>query len=183
MFSKCDRLGVNSRQLRMLAGLVGLLAAMVIAPALGDALGDCNEAEIPAARVAGCTVIIEAGPSSDVLGVALMNRGIGHAAEGDLDAALADFDAALEAAPGMVEGFYNRGNVNLDLGKNEDAIRDFSNVIDAEPRFALGWLNRGLAREQKGDKIGAKRDIERALALNASLDAGRRALARLKRVR
>ncbi|MGE0769181.1 MAG: tetratricopeptide repeat protein [Hyphomicrobiaceae bacterium] len=161
--------------------LVAALLTATSAPTLGDALGDCNEAARPTARIAGCTTIIEAGPGQDVLAVALMNRGIGRAAEGDLDAALTDFDAALEAAPGMLEGYYNRGNVNLDLGRNEDAVRDFSVVIEAEPGFALAWLNRGLAREQAGDREAAKRDIRKALALNKSLDAARRALARLDR--
>jgi len=112
-----------------------------------------------------------------------MNRGIGHAAEGDLDSALADFDAALDVSPGMIEGYYNRGNVNLDLRRNEDAIRDFSTVIEAEPQFAFAWLNRGLAREQAGDRNGAREDISRALALNGSLDAARRALTRLNKGR
>lgn len=183
MFSKSDRLCLEVRRLGMLVALLVVIVPAVVAQALGDALGDCNEAEHPATRIAGCTALIEAGPSSDVLAVALMNRGIGHAADGDLTAALADFDAALEAAPGMIEGFYNRGNVNLDLGKSKDAIRDFSVVIDAEPRFALAWLNRGLARELAGDKEGARRDISRALALNGSLDAARRALMRLRKGR
>jgi tetratricopeptide (TPR) repeat protein len=183
LFSKCDRLCARTRKLCLLAVLLGVLAPALAAPALSDAIGDCNEAEDPAARIAGCTAIIEAGPSSDVLAVALMNRGIGHAAEGDLEGALADFDAALEVAPGMIEGYYNRGNVNLDLGRSKAAIRDFTAVIEAAPDFALAWLNRGLAREQAGDRGGARLDIERALALNESLEAARRALGRLSRKR
>jgi tetratricopeptide (TPR) repeat protein len=183
MFSNRDCLRSRLWRLGTLAVVLGLLVPTAVRPALGDALADCNEAERPAARIAGCTSIIEAGPSSDVLAIALMNRGIGRAASGDLEDALTDFDSALEVAPGLIEGYYNRGNVNLDLERNDDAIRDFSTVIDAEPQFALGWLNRGLAREQAGDREGARRDIGRALALNASLDSARRALARLRKER
>jgi tetratricopeptide (TPR) repeat protein len=181
MISNGDCLCWGICRLAILAAVVALLAPVTSGPALSDALADCNEAERPAARIAGCTSIIEAGPSSDVMAIALMNRGIGRATSGDLEQALTDFDSALEIAPGLIEGYYNRGNVNLDLERNEDAIRDFSTVIDAEPRFALGWLNRGLARERTGDKEGARQDIGRALALNASLDAARRALSRLRR--
>jgi len=183
LFTKSNNLWLRARRVGLLAVLLGSLAPAAAVSAFGDALGDCNDAENPASRIAGCTAIIEAGPSSDVRAVALMNRGIGYAAEGALSDALADFDAALEASPGMIEGFYNRGNVNLDLGRSEDAIRDFGRVIEAEPRFALAWLNRGLAREQAGDFAGARSDVGRALALNASLDAARRALGRLNRKR
>lgn len=179
----CTSCQARSGGVWVLAALLVMLVTAVVAPARGDALGDCNEADRPAARIAGCTAIIAAGPSLEVRAVALMNRGIGYAAEGRLDDALADFNAALEAAPGMIEGFYNRGNINLDLGRNQDAIRDFSAVIETEPRFALAWLNRGLAREQTGDRNGAKRDIGQALALDPSLDAARRALVRLNRRR
>ncbi|MEZ5816148.1 MAG: tetratricopeptide repeat protein [Hyphomicrobiaceae bacterium] len=112
-----------------------------------------------------------------------MNRGIGHAAEGEFEVALKDLDSALEVEPGMPAALYNRGNVNLDLSNNEAAIRDFSDVIQAEPRFALAWLNRGLAREQAGDLEGAQRDLEQALVLDKSLQPARRALARIKKDR
>jgi tetratricopeptide (TPR) repeat protein len=181
MFSIGDCLCSGLCRLGIFGAVLGLLVVATMGTASADALADCNEAERPAARIAGCTSILDAGPSAEVRAIALMNRGIGHAAAGDLEDALTDFDSAIEISPGLIEGYYNRGNVNLDLERSEDAIRDFSTVIEAEPQFALGWLNRGLAREQAGDREGARRDIGRALALNSSLDSARRALARLRK--
>lgn len=163
--------------------LLGALLLRDVTPARADALADCNEAIDPAARITGCDIIIAADPPSDVLAVALMNRGIGHAQSGELEKALEDLDAALAAAPGMLAALYNRGNIHLDLGRTEAAIADFSAVIAGEPGFALAWLNRGLAREKAGAGSAAAGDFKKALALDPKLDAARRGLARLKRSR
>jgi len=162
--------------------LVALLLQSVTL-ARADALADCNEATDAADRIVGCDIIIAADPPSDVLAVALMNRGIGHAQKGELDKALDDLNAAHAAAPGMLAALYNRGNVQLDLGRTEAAIGDFSAVIAGEPEFALAWLNRGLARERAGDATAASGDFKKALALDPKLEAARRGLARLKRTR
>lgn len=184
MSSKCDDWMGFACRLRAIAfvlGTLGIAGFGAVGAVRADALSDCNTATRPSAQIAGCTAIIDSGPATEVLAVALMNRGIGYAAEGELENALSDFDAALDASPGMTEGYYNRGNVNLDLGRTKDAIRDFSVVIDTVPAFAYAWLNRGLAREQAGDIDGARRDVRQALELNGSLDAARRALGRLNK--
>jgi tetratricopeptide (TPR) repeat protein len=164
-------------------GLALLLNVVLVPVAIGDALADCNEAIDPMVRIAGCSEIIDADPPSDVLAVALMNRAIGRAATSDFETALADLDAALKAEPGMPAALYNRGNVNLDLGRTVAAIDDFNAVIEAAPDFALGWLNRGLAREKAREFVGAREDYRRALALDKSLEPARRGLARLRRAK
>jgi tetratricopeptide (TPR) repeat protein len=168
--------------------LAALLAATLAVgamapPAFADAVTDCNDATEPRVRIAGCSAVIDSEPPAEVLAIALMNRGVALAASGKLEQALADLDAALEASPGLWVALYNRGNIMLDLGRSEDAIADFSAVIEGAPDFALAWLNRGLAREHLGDAAGARRDLTQALALDGSLEAARRGLARLKRQR
>lgn len=166
--------------------LLVVLAALLVHDvtfARADALADCNEAVDAAARIAGCDIIIMTNPAPDVLAVALMNRGIGHAQRGELEMALEDLDAALAASPALLAARYNRGNVHLDLGRAEPAISDFAAVIESEPGFALAWLNRGLARERSGASAAAGGDFRRALELDPKLDAARRGLARLKRSR
>ncbi len=159
--------------------LVGQLAPL----ARADAVSDCNESLDAGARIAGCDAIIASMPAADVLAVALMNRGIGHAQRGELDLALEDLDSALQTMPGMLAAHYNRGNVNLDLGRVDAAIADFTVVIEGAPDFALAWLNRGLAHERAGSIEAARSDVKRALALEPNLEAARRALARLRRAR
>lgn len=180
-----DRTGIirQFRGMPLAVVLALLLNVALVSLAVGDALADCNEATDPMIRIAGCSEIIDAGPPSDVLAVALMNRAIGRAATHDFETALDDLDAALKAEPGMPAALYNRGNVNLDLGRTTAAIGDFSAVIEAAPDFALGWLNRGLAREKAGELVGAREDYRRALVLDKSLEPARRGLARLRRTK
>jgi len=175
--------GLRSMRFQMMIPCLFVIATSLlpVEPAFGDALGDCNEGRTPSARIAGCSLIIEAAPSSEVLAIAFMNRGIARATSGGLNDALSDFDAALDASPGMTVVHYNRGNLHLDLGNHVAASRDFSAVIEVEPGFALAWLNRGFAREKIGEFSGARSDYQRALLLDGKLDAARRALARLKK--
>lgn len=156
------------------------LAAIAADPARSDPVSDCNDSREPGVRIAACTALIAMGPAPEVLAIALMNRAIGRASKGDLDSALADLDDALEVSPGLLPALYNRGNVHLDLGHDAEAEADFTAVIERAPDFSLAWLNRGLVRERIGNRAGARSDVSKALKLEPSLDAARRAAARLR---
>jgi tetratricopeptide (TPR) repeat protein len=163
--------------------VLALAASLATKPASADPVTDCNEATNARLRLDGCTEIIASDPAPDVLATALMNRAIAHAAMRDLNSALADLDAALDADQSLLEARYNRGNVYVSLGRPEPAIDDFTAVIDAAPAFALAWLNRGLAYEQKGDLDTARSDLQKALGLDPGLASAKRALARIMRKR
>lgn len=175
-----DALPLPARRsvLRLASLLTAVLASLATAAA--NPVADCNDATEPSVRIEGCTVIIRAAPSQEVVATALMNRAIAYAQSGDLKAALKDLDFALDADPELIAAHYNRGNVKLDLGRPRDAIADFDAVIAEMPEFALAWLNRGLARERIGDAEGALGDYRKALELEGSLGAAKRAIARLE---
>ncbi|MDX2158635.1 MAG: tetratricopeptide repeat protein [Hyphomicrobiaceae bacterium] len=168
-----------------LVSTVALLALLFASgpPARADAVTDCNEAEDASTRIRGCDIIIAEGAAPAVLAVAHMNRAIGYAAKGAFAKAIADLDAAIEIDPDLLAAHYNRGNVNLELGQAAEAILDFSTVIEQLPDFPLAWLNRGLAREHSGDREGAAVDYAKALALDRTLAAARRGLARVRPTR
>ncbi|MGH8674275.1 MAG: tetratricopeptide repeat protein, partial [Burkholderiales bacterium] len=55
---------------------------------------------------------------------ALVNRGAAFARQGELERALADFDAVLEHFPGLPLARMNRGNLLAQLGQIERARAD-----------------------------------------------------------
>jgi tetratricopeptide (TPR) repeat protein len=93
------------------------------------------------------------------------NRGAARHARGDLVAALADFDRALELSPDYPEAYNNRGAVRHALGDLAGAVADFDRALRLNPNYAEAYNNRGAARHELGDLAGAVADFDRALAL------------------
>ena len=62
--------------------------------------------------------------------------------------ALADFDAALQFAPGHPGVHYNRGVALIKLGRYAEAVEANGRALDIAPGYANAWLNRGKALMQ-----------------------------------
>ena len=63
---------------------------------------------------------------------------------GELEAAVADFTAAIEQDPDNPDYYYGRAFAYFDLGEVEMALEDDTQVIELAPDFANGYLNRGF---------------------------------------
>jgi serine/threonine protein kinase/Tfp pilus assembly protein PilF len=88
---------------------------------------------------------------------------------GDLAAALAQFDRAVELEPqGLWPHFY-RGRCAFRLGRHEDALLDFTACVALAPEGAWCWYNRGLAFEALGRSERALADYDHALRLDPAL--------------
>lgn len=105
-----------------------------------------------------------------------VNRGIIHNRNGDLTAAVADFNAAIAMDDNIAEAYLNRGNSYYLSARYDDAIADY------EHSLALGvnkpwaaWYNIGLVYDVKKDAEKARAAYENALKLNPDFT-----LARLK---
>src|SRR5436190_12231633 len=85
---------------------------------------------------------------------------------GDLNAALADFNRALELDPKDVASLMGRGYVWYSQEKHKQAIEDFSAVIELDPRSAAAYNNRGFNQHLLGDAKKALADYNRALELS-----------------
>jgi tetratricopeptide (TPR) repeat protein len=110
----------------------------------------------------------------------LVNRGIIHNRNGELPAALEDFNEALDIDSGLAEAFLNRGNTYYLNGSNDAAISDYQRSLDLgvnKPWAA--WYNIGLAYESKQDRAKAREAYEKALELNPDFSLAQSKLAGL----
>jgi tetratricopeptide (TPR) repeat protein len=93
-------------------------------------------------------------------------RGVARYEKGDLTAAIADFDRALElhaqfVGEGSRRGDSRKSNLDPDPGR---PLTDGLVVLDTF--LASTYYNRGLARHAGGDLAGALADFERSVLLN-----------------
>lgn len=106
----------------------------------------------------------------------LVNRGILYNHMGEYDAALADFEAALELISDFPEAYINRGNAYFYTGQVERAIADYNRAIARRSaKRHTAYFNRGLANESRKQLDAAFEDFVRANELKPDwvLAAGR----------
>lgn len=99
--------------------------------------------------------------------VAYMNRGTAREAAGDLDGALADYEAAIQRSPDYADPYFGRGNVRRVRGDLDGALADYEAMIRLRPHDPMGYANRGALRHVKEDLVGAAEDYRRTLELAA----------------
>lgn len=98
---------------------------------------------------------------------AYLERGNRHFSEGNLQAALADFEKAVELSSTNSEkaaALFNRGRTYSRLQYWDTAIAHFDQVAILAPAFALTYLERGGCLGLKEDSIAAIEDTRRRLA-------------------
>jgi lipoprotein NlpI len=127
----------------------------------------CGQVQVPDAAIAGCTKIIEDQKQKPKgRAAAYYNRGNAHAAKGDHDAAIADFDEALKLEPKNASAYNNRGNARNDKGESDAALDDFGAAIKQNARYASAYFNRANLLAAKGDTAAALKDYDTALRYN-----------------
>ena len=132
----------------------------------------------------------DAGPCDEALGDAnltrgdrkktLVNRGIIHNRAGDLQAAVDDFNAALDIDDSLAEAFLNRGNSYFLAGQHQTALEDYRTALDLgvnKPWAA--WYNIGLAYEGLKQKDDAREAYRQSLAMNPTFTQAQLKLAAL----
>jgi tetratricopeptide (TPR) repeat protein len=103
-----------------------------------------------------------------------VNRGIIYNRKGDLEAAVADFNAALEINDGIAEAYLNRGNSYFLAARYDDALADYeqSLLLEISKPWAA-WYNIGLVYDAKKDADKARAAYQKALALNPDFTQAR----------
>jgi tetratricopeptide (TPR) repeat protein len=118
-------------------------------------------------HVRGCTAIIRSDrTSSKDKAVAYNNRGNVLRDRGELDRAIADFDAAIRLDPKSADSHINRGIARYRRGDLDRAIADYDEAIRLEPDDAYAYNDRGLALRAKGDLDRAIADHDHAIRLD-----------------
>lgn len=108
--------------------------------------------------------------------VAYLNRGSYYQVRGDLDRALADFNAGLAINPNYYDILVNRCDVFRLLGEYERAVADCTKVIDEVGDNTVAFTNRGITYSMLGRYDDALEDFEKAIVLepkNAKLYTNR----------
>lgn len=103
--------------------------------------------------------VLRSAPSAlvhDLLGLLALKQG-------DANAALEAFNAAIERAPGMAVTWYNRSLARRALGDHEGAVQDLDQAIAKGRDRTRFHYNRALLRKELGDLEGALADYDAVL--------------------
>lgn len=106
-------------------------------------------------------------------------RAVDYGKKEHTDRALALLDRGLRAAPDAPALLLLRGRFLLSTQKCREAAADFSTALRRQPENAVAHASLGLARLCLGDAAGARRELERSLALDPNQPQVRQALAQL----
>ena len=123
----------------------------------------------------------DAGISRRDLAATYVNRGILRLRRGQIEAAIADFDAATALNPNEAEAYQNKGAALIRLNNAREALPLFTMALERDPhRPALAHLGRGIASETLGDVQSAYRDYRRAAELEPNSEDAQLELARFQ---
>ena len=93
-------------------------------------------------------------------------RGAAEATLDNHDAAIEDYNNALELNPKYVQAYINRGITKNSLGDTNGAIEDYSNAIQLNPEEGTAYFSRGGIKSKIGDYEGAIDDYNYAIKHN-----------------
>src|SRR5205823_3906053 len=93
------------------------------------------------------------------------NRARAHAALGQAEASLRDYDHALRLDPHLALAALNRGVLLFRERRYPEAIADFRRALAGGVRPAPAYYNLALAHLALGDRAAARADLDRALRL------------------
>ncbi|WP_157216322.1 tetratricopeptide repeat protein [Flavisphingomonas formosensis] len=97
--------------------------------------------------------------------------GLTRAWQGDMDGAIAAFDAAIAVAPKFSQAYLNRSLAYGRLGDDDRALADANAAVRHAPHAASAYYNRSLLLRRQG-KIGAARaDEDRAVEIDPDYEA------------
>jgi tetratricopeptide (TPR) repeat protein len=82
------------------------------------------------------------------------DRGLAKLMAAQPEAALQDFDQALDLNHADVRALFNHGCACHQLGRLNEALADLNQVLALEPDHARTYLKRGVMREALGDRAG-----------------------------
>jgi tetratricopeptide (TPR) repeat protein len=105
--------------------------------------------------------------SGDELSNLYTNRGVRHQIRHELDAAVADYDQALQLNPKNKNALNDRGNAFSDQHKLDKALADFSKAIEIDPTYAYAYNNRATIYGQRGELDRAIADFDAAIRSHA----------------
>jgi tetratricopeptide (TPR) repeat protein len=96
------------------------------------------------------------------------DRAEAHRCLGDLTAALADTDRALELNPKFINAYFRRGSIYTELGNLELALTNYSMTIDLDPQHTNALIQRSWIYFRQHEYQRTKRDCQAVKAIDKS---------------
>ena len=154
---------------RLLARTVPALALAAWIPLAANAAQNTSASDTcasgePLARVTACTQVLDQpglAPAAKV--TALVNRGRAEDALDQVDAALQDFQAALDLDPANAEALRSRAVTLHGRGRSADALRDLARALTTRPDDVLTLRVRGTVYAESGEVARAIEDFSKVL--------------------
>ena len=105
------------------------------------------------------------------LAAAHRGRGIIHISRGQITAAQADFERAIELAPYDALALTERGKVLSMRGQHAEALKDFDSALGFNKNLAETYYFRAIARDATGNIEGARADLQEAFKRDQKMQA------------
>lgn len=102
---------------------------------------------------------------------ACYKRGMNRCRQEEYEAAIKDFDQAIEINSNWAEALYNRGLAYGKLAEHQKAIEDYTRALEINSHWADVYNNRGNAYYKLGDYEKAIADYDAAIKSNPDLTA------------
>lgn len=110
-----------------------------------------------------------------------VNRGILRLRRGQVEAAIADFDRAIEMDPNQPESYLNKGAALIRQNEAAEALQLFTIALERNTRRpAIAHFGRAIANEELGNVRAAYQDYRRASELDPDWDDPRTELRRFR---
>jgi tetratricopeptide (TPR) repeat protein len=84
---------------------------------------------------------------------------------GQHDAALAEFNKAIEISPYLGEAYFQRGCAFEAVAKRDLALADFDRALRCDPQLAHAYLHRGRLRTERGEFDAALADFDQVMCM------------------
>ena len=108
------------------------------------------------------------------------NRANANFVMGEYDAAIVDYNKAVELNPKESTIYFSRALAHFNNKSFSPAIADFDKVIELDPKEAMAYFKRGSALEKIGNFEKALSDYQKAVELDADNEPAKTALQRLQ---
>ena len=95
-----------------------------------------------------------------------LSRALIYSRIGEHEAAVADYNRAIELDSQDARAYLNRGNAFRDLDDHEAALADYNRAIELDPEYTIAYNNRGNAYLRFQEHELAIADYEQALRLD-----------------
>ncbi|HXF43680.1 MAG TPA: TonB family protein [Pyrinomonadaceae bacterium] len=100
--------------------------------------------------------------------------------KGEAEAALADYNKALELKNDVPDLYLARGRAYFSMKSYDLSVKDFDKAIELAPKTAVAFLSRGRSYEQLGQKDKALADYKKAVELDSANEVAKAEAKRLQ---